>query len=93
MVLAVCITCYSRGKLLFIFFCFGGPAFCVSPALVRTVEPPVSDHPNCKDLVVAYGRGSFTRIEPQRVSSEKKSRHSYFMEDNLLRAMSKLGYV
>ena len=30
-----------------------------------TVEPPVSDHPKCKDLVVANGRLSFTRIEPQ----------------------------
>ena len=29
------------------------------------VEPPVSDHPKCKDLVVADGRLSFTRIEPQ----------------------------
>ena len=31
--------------------------------------------------------------EPQGVSSEKKSRHIYFMEDNLLHALSKLGYV
>ena len=30
-----------------------------------TVEPPVSDHRKCKDLVVANGRLSFTRIEPQ----------------------------
>ena len=30
-----------------------------------TVEPPISDHPRCKDLVVAYGRWSLTRIEPQ----------------------------
>ena len=29
------------------------------------VEPPVSDHPKCKDLVIADGRLSFTRIEPQ----------------------------
>ena len=27
------------------------------------------------------------------VSSEKKSRHIYFMEDDLLHALSKLGYV
>ena len=27
-----------------------------------TVETPSSDHPKCKDLVVAYGRWSFTRI-------------------------------
>ena len=28
-------------------------------------EPPVSAHPNYRDWVVAYGRWSFTRIEPQ----------------------------
>ena len=34
------------------------------------------------------------RIEPQGVSSEKRSRHFYFMEDNcLLHAMSKLRHV
>ena len=46
-----------------------------------------SDHPKCKDWVVAYGRWSFTRIELQVVSSEKRFRHIYFMEDNLLHAM------
>ena len=30
-----------------------------------TVEPPLSDRPKCKDWVIAYGRWSFTRIEPQ----------------------------
>ena len=30
-----------------------------------TVEPPMSDHPRCKDLVVAYGRWSLTRIKRQ----------------------------
>ena len=49
-----------------------------------TVEPPVSDHPKCKDLVVAYGRWSLTRIEPQEASYEKRSEDIYFMEDNLL---------
>ena len=58
-----------------------------------TVEPPVSDHPKCKDRVVAYGRRSFTRSEPQGVSCEKKSRNIYFMEDNLLHAVSKVVYV
>ena len=28
-------------------------------------EPPISDHPKCEDLVVAYGRWLLTRIEPQ----------------------------
>ena len=28
------------------------------------VEPPVSDHPKCKDSVVPYGRWSLTRIKP-----------------------------
>ena len=60
---------------------------------VNTVEPPVSDHPKCKDWVVAYGRWWFTRIEPQGASSEKRSRHIYFMEDNLLRAMDMCSSV
>ena len=29
-----------------------------------TVEPPISDHPKCKELVVADGRFSFKGIEP-----------------------------
>ena len=53
-----------------------------------TVEPPVNDQPKCKDWVIAYGRWSFTRIEPQRASSEKRSRHIYFTEDNWVHAMS-----
>ena len=32
-------------------------------------------------------------MEPQGASSEKRSRHIYFMEDNLLRAISKLHHV
>ena len=38
-----------------------------APVTVKctTVESPVSDHPKCKDRVVAYGWWSFTRIEPQ----------------------------
>ena len=37
-----------------------------------TVEPTESDHPKCKDLVVANGRWSLTRIEPQEVSVRRK---------------------
>ena len=37
-----------------------------------TVEPPESDHPKCADLVVANGRWSLTRIEPQEVSLKRK---------------------
>ena len=48
----------------------------------NTVELAVSDHPKCEDLVVAYG-WSLMRINP-----EKRSRHVYFMEENLLHAAS-----
>ena len=45
---------------------------------LNTVEHAVSDRPKREDLVVAYRRWSFTRIEPQRVSSEtERSRHIY----------------
>ena len=37
-----------------------------------TVEPPESDHPKREDLVVANGRWSLTRIEPQEVSLRTK---------------------
>ena len=59
------------------------------------VEPPMSDHPKCKDLVVAHRRWSLTRIEPLggQWSSKMKSAHIYFMEDNLLHAISKLCHV
>ena len=53
----------------------------------------VSDHPKCKNLVIAYGRWSLTRIEPQGASSEKRSGHVYFMGYNLLHAMSNLCHV
>ena len=58
-----------------------------------TGEPPVSDHPKSKDLVVAYGRWSFTRVEPQGPSNKKRFGLIYFMEDNLLPAISKLRHV
>ena len=40
---------------------------------VTTVEPPVSNHPKCQDLVLAYGRWSLTRVEPDGVSSWNRS--------------------
>ena len=60
---------------------------------VRTVQASRKQPSKCKDSVAAYGRWSFAKIEPQGVSSEKRSRHICFMKDNLLHAMSKLGYV
>ena len=36
---------------------------------------------------------SLTRIEPQGASSERRSWHIYFMEDDLLHAISKLRHV
>ena len=73
--------------------CINKVIFVTTDYFLRTVEPPVSDHPKCKDRVVAYGRRSFTRIEPQGSSCEKRSRNIYFVEDNLLHAMSKVVYV
>ena len=52
-----------------------------------TVEPPISDHTKCKDLVVAYNNPTTGG------SSEKRSGHIYFTEDNLLHAISKLHHV
>ena len=34
-------------------------------SVFTAVEPPVSDHPKCKDLVVAYGKWSLTRFNPR----------------------------
>ena len=36
-----------------------------------------------------YHKWLFTGIEPQGAFSEKRPRHIYFMEDNLLHAISK----
>ena len=49
-----------------------------------TGEPPESDHPKCADLMVANGRWSLTRIEPQTTGGffEKKTGHIHFKEDN-----------
>ena len=52
--------------------------------LETVVQPPISNHPKCEDLVVAYGRWSLTRTEPHGVSSEKRSRSIYFLAENLL---------
>ena len=73
--------------------CINKVIFVTTDYFLRTVEPPVSDHSKCKDRVVAYGRRSFTRIEPQGSSCEKRSRNIYFVEHNLLHAMSKVIYV
>ena len=73
--------------------CINKEIFVTTDYFLYTVEPPVSDHPKCKDRVVAYGRRSFTRSEPQGVSYEKRSRNMYFMEDNLSHAVSKVVYV
>ena len=56
------------------------------PTALNNVQlnSPVSGQPNCEDLMVAYGRWSFTRIEPKGVSSEKRSRYSYLMVDNFI---------
>ena len=37
-----------------------------------TVEPLVRDHPKCKDWLVAYGRWSLTRFEPQGASIRRR---------------------
>ena len=58
-----------------------------------TVQPPVSDHPKCEDLVVAYGRWSLTRIEPQAGGFFWEENPTQFKEENLLHAISKLRYV
>ena len=55
-----------------------------------TVEPQsVNDHPKCEYLVVAYGRGSLTRIEPQGASSEKMSRGSML---STIRIQDRFGF-
>ena len=60
----------------------------VAVSLWHTLEPPVSNYPKC-----IYWRWSLTRIEPQGASTEKRSGLIYFMEDNLLHAISKLCHV
>ena len=52
-----------------------------------TVEPPASDHPKCKDLVVAYKNRTAQGALPRRSPG-----HIYFMQDNLLHTISKLSH-
>ena len=49
---------------------------------INKVEPPVSEKPKCKDLFVAYGRWSLTKIAPQEASSKKRFGHMYFVKIN-----------
>ena len=59
-----------------------------------TVEPPESDHPKCTDLVVANGRRSLTRIEPQEVSLRRKLDTSTLRKIiYCMQLISKLRYV
>ena len=44
-------------------------------------------------IVVTNGRWSPTRIKPQGAFTKKRSGHIYFMEDNLLHAISKLHHL
>ena len=55
-----------------------------------TVERPVSDQPEYEDLEVAYGSWSLMRIYPRGVFSKKRSWPIHFLEEFLLRAISKL---
>ena len=57
---------------------------------INKVEPAVSDQPKCKDLVVAFGKWSLTKIAPQEASSKKRFGHMYFVKDKLLHKISKL---
>ena len=41
--------------------------------ILNTVEPSVSNHPKCKDSVVAYVRSLLTRMDGQVVSSKNGS--------------------
>ena len=64
-----------------------------------TVEPPVSDEPKLQRLsgrlpeVVAYKNRTTGANGGGGASSEKRSGHIYFMEDNLLHAIYKLHRV
>ena len=62
---------------------------------ISTVEPSVSNHPKCKDLVIAYGRWSLP-IKNQTTGGlfqEDVQANLCFVEDNLLHATSKLLHV
>ena len=50
----------------------------LSSGYYNTVEPLVSDHPKGQDLVVACGRWSLTRVEPEGSSSRNRSNTSAY---------------
>ena len=60
---------------------------------VRTVEASCKQPPKMQRLSGRLREVVIYKNRPTGVSSEKRSRHIYFMKDNLLHAMSKLGYV
>ena len=62
---------------------------------LHAVEPPVSDHPKCTQKTWSLTGGG--RLQESNhmgpLPIEKRSGHIYFMEDNLLHAISKLRHV
>ena len=59
--------------------------------LAIQVEPPSSYHPKCK-LNGCLREVVFHKIEPQGISSEKRSGHIIFMVDNVMHAISTVQY-
>ena len=51
-------------------------------SICDTVKLPISDHPKCKDLVVAYWRWSLTRISHRGVVQEKVQDINFLAECN-----------
>ena len=47
--------------------------------LINKVKTPVSDYPKCEGSEAACGMGSLKRIEPQWVSSEKRTKRIYIL--------------
>ena len=54
------------------------------------VEPLVSGHPKCEELVVAYRKCSLTRVKLQEILNKENSRRIYFLERMYCRQF--LGY-
>ena len=54
------------------------------------VEPLVSDHPKCEELLVAYRKCLLARVELQEIFKKEKSRCVYFLE--WMYCMQFLGY-
>ena len=61
--------------------------------LLTTIEPPVSDHPKMQRLSGRLREVVVYKNRTTEASSKERSRHIYFMEDNLLHAMSKSRHV